>query len=233
MKTLEQLIVPTEDSGIPFLNDLKNSAACTFEIIPVENQQDANANLYTLQVTTHSTLGTVAFYTGGILVDNGWVRVFGSGSARLNRSIVSWNSQRTNLDGKNKSLPNLLLIADDVVGGTFAINRGELGPDTLGHVHYFSPDGLEWEDLEIGYTDWIQWLVSGSLNKFYFDYRWLGWQNEVSRLGTDRGYLILPFPIAEGIVYRDREFKETPIAELYGLYQDQANQLFKKQQNGE
>jgi len=66
MKSLEQLLVPTEDSGIPFLNDLKNSAACTFEIIPVENQQDANANLYTLQVTTHSTLGTVAYYTGGL-----------------------------------------------------------------------------------------------------------------------------------------------------------------------
>jgi len=51
-------------------------------------------------------------------------------------------------------LPNLLLIADDVVGGTYAINRGttcfslaykyslvvfnitgELGPDTLGHVY--------------------------------------------------------------------------------------------------
>eukprot|EP01102_Stenamoeba_stenopodia_P015692 TRINITY_DN5375_c0_g1_i1.p1 TRINITY_DN5375_c0_g1~~TRINITY_DN5375_c0_g1_i1.p1 ORF type:complete len:232 (-),score=43.68 TRINITY_DN5375_c0_g1_i1:125-820(-) len=228
MKTLEQLIVPAEDSGIPFLNELKNTAACSFEIIPVENQEDANTNLFTLQVSTHSTLGTVAFYTGGILIDEGWVRVFGSASSRLNRSIVSWNTRKTNLDGKHKDLPNLLLIADDVIGGSFAINRGELGPESLGHVYYFSPDGLEWEDLEIGYTDWMQWLVSGSLNKFYFDYRWLGWQSEVSRLGTDRGYLILPPPIAEGSVYRDRDFKETSIAELFGIYHQQAFELNKK-----
>jgi len=45
--------------------------------------------------------------------------------------------------------------------------------------------------------------------------------------GSSVELIYLKLAVADGNILF-REFKETPAAELYGLYQDQANQLFKK-----
>ena len=47
-----------------------------------------------------------------------------------------------------------MLIADDAAGGFYAINGGGLGKD-LGKINDLSPYDLEWDSLEIGYTDFI------------------------------------------------------------------------------
>ena len=112
-------------------------------VLPAE-PDDGCRTLETLQVTTRSPLGAMAFHTGGILVDHGWLRVFGAGSARLPRALDGWNTVNgVPLCDKG------ILVADDVLGGFFAWFRE---PRT---VHYLPPDTLEWEDSELGYTDWL------------------------------------------------------------------------------
>ena len=36
-------------------------------------------------------MGAVIFETGGILIDEGWLRILGSGHPRLPRSLPDWN----------------------------------------------------------------------------------------------------------------------------------------------
>lgn len=68
----------------------------------------ADSSLLAAQVTTRSPMGAVIYETGGILVDNKWICILGSGSALLNRNLMGWNR------GKQKGM---LLVADDVLGG--------------------------------------------------------------------------------------------------------------------
>ena len=84
-------------------------------------------------------MGAIAYETGGILIDHGWLRVLGSGHQKLPRSIVEWNLNRSS---------GYLLVADDAVGGFFSINGGALGSDQ-GLMYYWAPDTLEWESLAL------------------------------------------------------------------------------------
>ena len=113
--------------------------------------------LLSLQVTTRSPLGAIAYETGGILVDDGWLRILGSGHGKLGRNIATWNEGRAQ---------GFLLVADDVLGGFFAINGGALGPDQ-GKMYYFAPETLAWEALEIGFTAFVAWAFTRQLRQFY------------------------------------------------------------------
>ena len=112
-------------------------ASNSYEVLPC-NLAQARADLHQLQITTFSPLGAISYETGGILIDNGWLRILGSGHTRLSRSLASW----TQLVTAGQTF-QALLIADDASGGFFALNGGELGKD-LGGIYYFAPDTLEW-----------------------------------------------------------------------------------------
>jgi hypothetical protein len=71
-------------------------------------------------------MGAVIYHTGGILVDNGWIRILGSGSKKLPRILR--HEQGKILCGLWR-IPAYVLIADDAAGGFFAINGGALGKD--------------------------------------------------------------------------------------------------------
>ena len=45
--------------------------------------------------------------------------------------------------------------------------------DWTGHpaIFYLPPDTLEWEDCELGYTDFLNWAFSGDLALFYENVR--------------------------------------------------------------
>ena len=90
--------------------------------------------LVAVQVTTRSPIGAIIYETGGLLIDHGWLRVLGSGHPRLPRSLPGWNKGRTRMD--RPDLPAYCLIADDVLGGFFALNGGDL-PGEPRHVRYF------------------------------------------------------------------------------------------------
>ncbi len=175
-----------------------------------------------LQVTTRSPMGAVVYETGGLLIDGGWLRILASGHPRLPRTLPGWNKGRTWIEAE--SPPPILIVADDVVGGSFAINGGALdGPQ--GHVHYFAPDRLEWESLERGYSEFVQWTLQGDLGTFYAGQRWPEWPADVSTLAGDQAFSIYPFLWAKGPPIEERSRKAVPMAELVEVQFDFQRQL--------
>src|SRR5262245_57158235 len=105
-----------------WMKDGKNSV----EVLPATEPQRSDA-LVSIQVTTRSPMGAVIYETGGLLVDHGWIRVLGSGHPQLPRSLPDWNWGRSIVE--EGIPPPFLLVADDVVGGFFALNGGAIGDE--------------------------------------------------------------------------------------------------------
>jgi hypothetical protein len=211
MRSLKELI-NRDDPAFPLVQQWVAAAVRPVELLPPSDARE-NALLET-QVTTRSPMGAVVYETGGIIVDRGWLRILGSGHPRLTRTLSGWNVQRSN---------GYYLIADDAVGGFFAINGGALGPDA-GQLYYFAPDSLRWEPMGIGYSQFLQWTFSEKLDQFYTWIRWPGWQSDVSSLRGDRCYSFYPFLwSAEGKGGIGRR-AEIPIAEAWGAQMDMVKQ---------
>lgn len=214
VRTLEELL-NLEEPGLSLVRDWMGDATNEVEMLPCEAPA-GERTLYDLQVTTRSPMGAIAHGTGGLLVDGGWVRVLGAGCPRLGRSITEWNAMH---EGRATRLEHALLVGDDVVGGFFAISGGGI-PVPPGNVGYYAPDLLEWEDTEVGYSDWLWWLFTGDLERYYENVRWPGWRDEVRDVPGDRGVSIAPFPCFEGPPITERSRRVVPLEELWGLYVD-------------
>jgi hypothetical protein len=173
MRPLRELI-NTEEPAWPDVQQWIANAKNPVEVLPV-NPADRESALLALQVTIRSPMGAIVYETGGLLIDHGWLRILGSGHARLPRSIASWNQGRTMFGDVEP--PGYLLVADDVVGGFFAINGGQLGPE-LGSVFYFAPDSLQWECLDRSYSEVLIWWLQGNLAEYYESLRWPGWEQK-------------------------------------------------------
>ncbi|MDN3580679.1 DUF2625 domain-containing protein [Mucilaginibacter flavus] len=191
------------------LQDIK-SAKNKVEILPASNGKEA---LYQTQVSTHSYMGAVIYFTGGILVDNGWIRILGSGSKKLQRSLPDWNKGKSfNQLGEQ---PSFLLIADDADGGFFAINGGKFGDD-MGKVYYLAPERLKWEALHISYSEFLNFCWYGDMKQFYDGLRWTHWQDDLSKLKADEVFTFYPYLwTAEGKDINKVTRNVTPIQEAY------------------
>jgi hypothetical protein len=228
MRSLNELINKA-DPGWTLVKEWIDSAKNKVEVLPVDTSR-ANDALYKTQVTTRSPMGAVIYMTGGILIDNGWIRILGSGSSKLDRTLPEWN--------KGKSFEELvpgapfLLIADDVIGGFFILNGGGLGKD-LGKVYYFSPDNLEYEPLDLTYTDFLSFCFNTNLDDFYKGCRWTNWQKEVSKLEGNKVYNFFP-PLftKEGKDFNKASRKAISIEEQYHLHLDFRQQLGLDRKNG-
>lgn len=193
------------------------------EVLPVQ-RSEAEKALFTLQVTTRSPLGALAWETGGILVDHGWLRLLGSGCSRLRDSLLSWNGL-----GESAITPPLaqaFLVGHDLLGGFFAINGGAFGDQELS-VFYFAPDTLQWEDLGLAYSEFLQWAITGDVTEFYAGQRWAGWQQEIAGMDGDHGFSFMPMLWAKGPALGERARRIVPQRELWRLHQDLARQLAK------
>jgi hypothetical protein len=179
MKQLHELI-STSDPAWPQVLDWLQKSDRPLEILPPASTR-ADALLQT-QVTTRSPMGAVIYETGGILFDHAWIRLLGSGHPKLTRSLPGWNHTRAQ---------GFCLIADDAAGGFFAINTGALGAD-LNHIQYFAPDTLKWQPLNCRYTQFLQWLTDGDLEKFYDGLRWPNWSKDISALSADQCLMTYP-----------------------------------------
>lgn len=188
MRTIEQLIDIT-DPGWLLVKQWIGAAKNKVEILPVDTT-NAKEALYKTQVTTRSSLGAVIYMTGGMLVDDGWIRILGSGSEKLSRSLPEWNKGKAFKQFGEQ--PPFLLIADDVLGGFFMINGGGLGRD-LGKIYYLSPDNLEYEPLDLTYTEFLHFCFNNGLEEFYKGYRWRNWKTDVSKLTGDQVFNFFPY----------------------------------------
>lgn len=191
--SLEALINKT-DPAWPLVKKWIDSAKNKVEVLPVDSAK-AKEVLYNTQTTTYATLGSVIYNTGGILVDNGWIRILGSGSEKLNRNVAEWNKGKT-LDEYGDNMP-YLLIADDAVGGFFAINYGGLGKD-IKNVYYLEPNSLTWQPLGAGYGEFLVFCFDSDLSKFYKGLRWSTWSQFIGNLDGSKTYSFRPYLWQEG-----------------------------------
>ena len=200
-----------------------SEATNPYEILPKELKR-AEQELMNLQVTTRSPMGAIVYETGGILIDNGWVRILGSGSERLNRGICEWNKGKS-FENYGEQ-PSFLLVADDIMGGLFAINGGAFGGEGLGNIFYLAPDTLEWEDMECNYSNFLDWAFSGDIKRFYEPFYWEGREAEVSQVDGNQAFSFFPFLWAEeGRDFENVSRKLVPIEDSYRLTIDMQKQL--------
>ena len=218
-RSLEQLTA-VEDPAWPLIQGWITEARQTVEALPAEQAQ-AEATLLALQVTTRSPIGALALETGGILVDHGWLRLLGSGHARLPDTLLMWNGLGEPAMGP--PLEGAFVVAVDVLGGVFALNGGGLGSD--GGIYYFAPDRLNWEALGSSHLAFVEWALTGDLARFYVSERWPGWEQEVAALEPAQGISVYPFLWAAGEPVAARSRRAVPLAELWALEREMAPQL--------
>ncbi|WP_324682081.1 DUF2625 family protein [Bibersteinia trehalosi] len=171
MKSLEELNDKANSAWL-IMQDWFKAARNHYEILP-KNVEEAAKQLIGMQLSTKTPIGAVIYETGGILIDHGWLRILGSGNEKLPRGLFDWNFGKTFEESGER--PFHLLIADDAVGGYFAVNGGGLS-EKIGMVHYFHPKKQKWESIGLNYSQFIGWALTADIASFYHDLRWENWQ---------------------------------------------------------
>jgi hypothetical protein len=138
--------------------------------------------LQRIQKPTSTVIGALAYETGGLLLDHGWLRFLGSGNPQLTRDLASWNASRSK---------GFCMVADDAVGGFFAVNEGAWEGEA-GGVFYWAPDNLEWESIGFGYEEFLEWCLTPYFADFYQNLRWSTWKDDVRELNGDSCFAFDP-----------------------------------------
>jgi len=226
MKSLSEL-VQVDDPAWPELQRLISNCPQPVQVLEPDTHHRERV-LLNMQNSLASTLGAVIWHTGGILVDHGWLRILGSGCPRLQRDVLHW---ATHLGWwiTGDLPPRALIVAEDVLGGLFALNWGQIDPTTgINQIFYFAPDTLGWECLHAGYSQFLSSMLSGQIADFYRELRWDGWELDSSRLATDQGVSAWPPPwTKEGKDLSQVSRRAVPLREIIEVQFDFARQLEK------
>ncbi|MGW2938501.1 DUF2625 family protein [Streptomyces sp. NPDC001156] len=230
MREIDQL-VNVDDPAWPELQGMLGASPVPVQVLPAD-VDEGRRSLLQMQVTARSVLGGLTLNTGGLVVDNGWVRVFGGGSAadRGLPSLAQVNRFPTDFDPVWVPAAGLV-VGHDVVGGVFALNGGDPAavgrPGAPGQMTYFAPDTLEWEAMEMGHSGWVSWLLSGQLETFYDRLRWPGWREEAAALAFSQGISVYPFLWSKeahaDLAATSR--RPVPMREVIGVAADFARQM--------
>ena len=113
--------------------------------------------------------------SGGIIIEN-WIRIYGCGDINVVEKNKLYNKDN-NMD---------IIVGEDVLGGLFALKDD--------FIYYFAPDTNEWENLNIYYTQFLDWIVNNnqSVNKFYELFRWNKWEEDCKKLKLTEGVSFYP-----------------------------------------
>lgn len=177
--------------------------------------EEGEKALKILQITSKSALGSIVLHTSGIVIDN-WIRVLGQDS-HVNRGILSYNSIEKS--GNETKIDKMLIVADDVIGGLFALNGGKFA-EGIGEVWYFAPDTLEWAWLEMQYSEFIAWISHGNIDEFYSTMRWSTWKEDCKNVSFNESILIYPFLWSNEIQLEKADRKIVPKEELMNMNQE-------------
>ncbi|GAA4694070.1 DUF2625 family protein [Promicromonospora umidemergens] len=231
MRLFENLTA-TQEPAWPELQRLAREASATVEVL-APDETTCRRTLEQLQVTTRSYLGAVVVHSGGLLIDNGWLRVYGSpslGEPRRMPSLAAVNGFPPT--PRDTWFPaHGLVVAHDVLGGTYVLNGHDpeavARPGRPGEMIYLAPDTLQWERLEGGHAAWLGWVLDGGLTDFTDGLRWEGWGAETRSLNGDRGLNFFP-PLWTKEAHEDLGATSravVPMAELVGLARSTAAQI--------
>ncbi|WP_418958968.1 DUF2625 family protein [Streptomyces tritici] len=226
MRTLDEL-TDVADPAWPELQAWIEAGSVPVEVLPPD-PAEAHRSLLQMQVTARSTLGAVALRTGGLLLDGGWLRVFGGGKvlpslARANAFPETFEPAWYPATG--------LVVAHDVLGGVFALNGAHPAaagrPGEPGEMTYFAPDTLAWESLGTGHSGWLAWLLDGGTEEFYTGLRWPGWREEAAALTLAQGITVYPplWSVEARADLAATSRSPVPMREVLGFAADTAGQL--------
>lgn len=216
MRDLRELLTsdPAWPNVVAMIRDSKSASA-----LPLERAAGERA-LWALQVTDRSPMGSMALNCGGIAAAGGWLRVFGGGDPGL----VTWNHTPGGAAGIAGAFEGALVVGADALGGFFLLDGGGLGRP--GNVHHFAADTLDIHDLGVGYSGWLQWVLTGDTEAYYAHRRWRGWEAEVGRLAWSRGLHVYPPPWSvEGKDVGAASRRDVPLVELWVLMWEQRRRL--------
>jgi hypothetical protein len=183
-------LIDRVDPAWPIVEGWLSTGLCDVVLVERDAQRSEETLLH-LQASTHSILGALAYECGGLVVDSR-VRVLGGGTAEVHASLKSWNG----LPGEVMPIERgMVRVGFDAFGGVFALDGGALGPGD-GMVHYFAPDSLAWEPLELGHSAWLHWLITepDQVAQFYDVFTWADWKLDLSRLTFDQALSLTPPP---------------------------------------
>ncbi|SES19330.1 DUF2625 family protein [Lentzea albida] len=137
--------------------------------------------------------------TGGILLHDNWVRVYGgSGGGPDGIPCIAEVNGFHQPAGADRRPPAGLVVAHDVLGGVFARN----GPEPRSHgrpgrpdeVIYFCPATLAWQTTGLDHDRWLDWLVNGGAAGHYREVLWPTWRSDTAELGPRQGMSVHPAP---------------------------------------
>jgi hypothetical protein len=182
------------------------------QLLPANHEQGLQV-LYQIQITTRSYLGALAYNCGGILVDDGWLRILGAGTHEL-PSLASVNGY---VGTQVQNPQGYFIIAYDVLGGIFAIDGGGLGINK-GEVCYLPPELGSWGGLGISHADFTQWAIEGdTLPSFYEGFRWSKWKEDTQKLNLSSAFFFYPpLSTTEGRNLETSHHSPVPISQLLG-----------------
>lgn len=126
-----------------------------------------------------NTLLDTVVNNAAVIIVNKYLRILCSGDSDF-ENIFKFNNKYKHIIGENK-----YAIAHDAFGGVFAL--------TSFGIHYFSPDTLQWESLEISYGGFLEWISTTDTNEFYSSFLWNGYNEYMENLSSDSGILMYPF----------------------------------------
>ncbi|MBN6777595.1 DUF2625 family protein [Pseudoclavibacter alba] len=185
-------------------------------IIPV---RETSQTFEVTGLSERSALGALAKHTGGVLLADGWIRLFGGvGAPTTGPGLPS-------LDEANERGAGLYIVGIDVLGGVYAIDGGAF-ERADGQLHYWAPDTLDWTDLEAGLHTFISAMLDGHDHEFYEGLRWTGWEAETATLALDEGIHVYPLLCTrESKPLEKASRRAVPMAELVAFNVDLATQI--------
>lgn len=215
-----KMIPDLTSEGNDMWDRLVSIAAKSKNKVEILKKDSARASIALIQsqLNTGTMLGAVIYNCGGILIDEGWIRILGSGSGRLPRSVPDWNA------GKIAAMRNdeafYVLVADDVLGGLYAIKAANVEElESVGLVFYYGPNSLTWQSTGLSYSSFITYCFNGNLKEFYEDFRWKGWQEDIKSI--DCNHVVSCYPMLwtrEGLQMKANR-KLLAIQSQWDLYQ--------------
>lgn len=176
----------------------------------------ARFSLNQSNIDPNSTLAAFVYHCGGMVVDSGWLRILGSGCPEFKRGLSDWNNGKKPQANDSEQY---LLVADDVIGGFFALAVSANVRLENAIVNYKGPHDLRWTPTGMRYSDFLRFCFFGQIREFYSDFRWKGWSSEIQSVNEQQ--VISCYPLLwtrEGKEIKANR-KVMPIQRLWDLYQ--------------
>lgn len=191
------------------------------EIRQIEGEQAVGDKIVKeLSLNENTTLATIIYGTAGLTI-NKCIRILGQGNTEL-QSICEINDI---IDGVPTKIKGFLIVATDIFGGIYAMNVEEID-GSIGQIFYFAPDTLEWDPLDMKYSQFLYWAVNGNTDEFYETMKWSDWEKYADLTNFNQGILIYPFLWSKEIVIETASKKIVPFVELINVNMDYRRKFF-------